>query len=618
MNITSQKITETVKHLSQFNTATNLAILAGEQSKQQVWELQIINRQNICPVNKLNVLQEDLTGLKPEQFKSLVRDQFYNAELMSALMCTVDSIYYSSSSAVTYNERIRNWLQNLRQIGSESVSGYAMISSLGTANDSFIVKSPRPTVRDDLQHELFIGMFGTNRLRKYVPNFAYIFGGFQCSPPLIDEQSKQVTAWCNNTESKVNYVLYENIAPAKSMHEYITRTTSAKDFLNKYLQIVYALRKGKEICDFSHYDLHVENVLIRSLDGQKSFYIPYETEKGKIEYMLTDAISTIIDYGSSHINYKGKSYGKYPWISAGVYPDRSFILGDCYKFLLHCSSSAQLVGNKKILLECSKILRFFNQEENIAQILGRQRGVFYYLPWLPESSSVSIDDYTKYIRSVCDCSFFSDVPTGKVIGCKNKDSKYGGSCTRPEDVLRMIGMKPTVPQTMFEFYDLASRPGKSVIGFDAATVAKRDLLVLEKYIAEALKIGKSLRPIRLYNANINTILNPNTLFLFRKYITQTAAIYDLLQRIDILYKAYELASHMYNITEIKHKVDEFYALITGIRANFNEAARRIAEDADYLVSIRTANEVKIKAALRINPNLAWYWDGIKAFFFMLS
>ena len=47
---------------------------------------------------------------------------------------------------------------------------------------------------------------------------------------------------------------------------------------------------------FTHNDLHLENILVRSVPGFEEFYIPYEGD-----YVYGSKIATFIDYGLSHV-----------------------------------------------------------------------------------------------------------------------------------------------------------------------------------------------------------------------------------------------------------------------------------------------------------------------------
>ena len=326
LSISTQEIFRSVDEVSSelslpgvSNTIMNQTLSRKEK------KLLIISKNPVCSLDKLNKYAEDLHELKAGELKKVLHDNFYNATVMKASLCVAESIFYgdSNSTGLGKNAKIRHWIKNLRQIGAESVSGYALLAGLNDADDVFVVKVPRDANDDDLQHELFIGLFCTNHLRSKIPNFSYIFGGFRCSPPVVGPKGEKIDIYCNYDfgDKNVNYILYEKITPNISMREYV-KTCRGIDFLNKYMQVMYALREAHKSCEYTHYDLHHENVLIWDILKTPSA-IPYETERG-LEYLLTDQVATIIDYGRSYIKYKGASYGYYMEPSKGVSGKNSY------------------------------------------------------------------------------------------------------------------------------------------------------------------------------------------------------------------------------------------------------------------------------------------------------
>src|SRR5690606_31884194 len=102
-------------------------------------------------------------------------------------------------------------------------------------------------------------------------------------------------------------------------------------------------------------DLHTNNVLVReSPDGPGTLVaIPYETEVGKIEYLLTPGIATVIDYGFSHImtSVQGRQehFGRSNLLPYSIFPDRPWPLHDAYKVLLFSLAQARYSGNTSLL-----------------------------------------------------------------------------------------------------------------------------------------------------------------------------------------------------------------------------------------------------------------------------
>ena len=56
-------------------------------------------------------------------------------------------------------------------------------------------------------HEAFIGLAGTNQLRKEIPNFSFIYGAFKCDGPIMPGKGKEVKQFCTGeSKSPVTYV----------------------------------------------------------------------------------------------------------------------------------------------------------------------------------------------------------------------------------------------------------------------------------------------------------------------------------------------------------------------------------------------------------------------------
>ena len=60
-----------------------------------------------------------------------------------------------------------------------------------------MIKVPKIPTKNLLIHEMFIGLNYLNYLRFEIPNFIYVYGGFMCSAPVIDQDNK-VVSWCTN------------------------------------------------------------------------------------------------------------------------------------------------------------------------------------------------------------------------------------------------------------------------------------------------------------------------------------------------------------------------------------------------------------------------------------
>lgn len=429
----------------------------NKEDQQKIREEALANEYKVCDGDTGIKIRERLDNLDGQLLKNDISNQFYNAEVMRAAACTIESIIKAPPSEIGslyHNELLRKYITHLKQIGAESANGYALLGDFGKIKGMFVEKVSRDPNNDDLLHELIVGLYGTNKARNYIPNFAYIYGGFKCSPPVIDPETKQLTSWCLDNTNAVNYILYENVAPAVSMKEYLESCTP-QDFLNIYMQVLYSLRLGHKLFDFTHYDLHHENILIRDYKihhQNRVFQILYETENGN-EYLTANKIATFIDVGYSHIQHNNNHFGIYGLIPYFTYPDRSWIMHDAYKFLLFCMEDG-LQYNRGVFNEAAKIFKYFNQVEDPVTAIEAQIPLNYSFPLTEETAGLNLDDLARHIRAVCDCSFINArLSSDPVLECE-------GVCVEEREILRQIGVDPNgqimVPTEILDLFDLIS------------------------------------------------------------------------------------------------------------------------------------------------------------------
>jgi hypothetical protein len=228
----------------------------------------------------------------------LLRSQFYQEDVLRFLLCAAEDLFLTKSHRSLYEENIRRWFGKLTKL-SEGKYGNVYKTKIGGV--PFILK----VFKDDNiknVHEAFVGLFGTNQLRKWIPNFAYVFGTFKC--PFPEREN-----CCMTGSEKARYVMYEEIQDSQNLEDYLNDNRGL-EVDNIILQLCYALHLAHQKIDFTHYDLHGRNVLVRRLLNKVC--IPYQTERGRVEYITTDVIPVVVDYGFSHINYRGKHYGTEP------------------------------------------------------------------------------------------------------------------------------------------------------------------------------------------------------------------------------------------------------------------------------------------------------------------
>ena len=509
-------------------------------------EQTLISKLSICPLSQAQRYHNRLGSLNPSVLKDFLTQEFYNHELMNDASCVISSIYYglpaSKDQLISPNVHIRHWIKNLQineQLSDDKIiEAHASLTNI--PNDPFFtVKTARDPKYRSLTHEYFVGVFGTNQLRKYVPNFAYVFGGFNCSPPVNNPTDDQIITWCNNSHVNVNYVLYENLKPHTTMAQYV-RTCSPRDFFNKYLQVLYALHEANEKIGFTHYDLHHKNVVIRKLDTLSD--IPYNTENG-LEYIRTDGVATITNYDHAHIaiQINGEEskchFGIVDKLAYGVYPGKSYPLFDAYKLLLFCMDEMNNANNKECLIEAGRILRYFNSIEYPIDIIERQREYYYYLPYDEVHCKDSLLKLTSYIRNLkCFPQSYFDFITNDainpILSCNSTNV-----CTSGDQFINLIGLSSSPsPRTIYELYDVLttvdSQTGARITQeFDYKSR-------MSEFLTEYRSMGSELET-KLSNLKIYTISDskPQNIFndeftqLYQTHVVNVAAILNLVQQL---------------------------------------------------------------------------------------
>ena len=592
----------------------------NDENQQIAAEKALIANTLTCNPVTAEKIRERLSALDGNKLKANLDNNFYNPAVMEAVSCTIDSVTYlppNEIGSLYHNDLIRTHISNLRTIGAESVAGYAMLADFNNVKNMFIEKVSRDSTNDNLLHELIVGLYGTNKTRNYIPNFAYIYGGFKCAPPVIDPITKQVTSWCLDNENAVNYVLYENVAPAISMKEYI-EVCSPADFLNIYMQVIYSLKLGLKLFDFTHYDLHTENILVRTykIHGQdRLFQIQYETENG-MEYITADKIATFIDYGYNHIQHNGQHFGQFGLIPYFTYPDRSWIMHDAYKFLLFCMIDSYNV-NHGVFDEAVKIFSYFNSIEDPVAVIERQIELSFSFPLTEQTAMLNIDDLARHIRNVCDCSFINaKLSNAHILECE-------GVCPTERDILNRMGLDPDgqipVPNDILDFFDLISLlrtdgnkadEERIIEHFNYENVMLKYLNMVDDKVKELDRLSFDLGNKLISVSNIN-LDNYGELNKIRAGYASVAKIVDMVFEIihykdvgiDIadLYGDIESANFLNDIVPSIHEiVDAVLTDILPVLQNNSQILNNVSKE--QVTNITGADK-----------RLRWYWRGRKSF-----
>lgn len=623
---------------------THLFEIIRQLNDQRQREFEIIQRtESFCPLNQI----KDKT-IRSEEITKALKEGYGDASVLKVLMCLNNSILMLPRSAgFVRNIKTREYLQSLEQIGGESAEGYAMVAK----DNLFVVKAPRQLneqLRANQIHEYFVGAFGTNALRSKIPNFSYIMGFFQCSPPYVDSRiyltneratkenikDRRALTYCQNDLSgnQVNYLLYENVTNAKTLHQYIIDGCSYEQFLNILTQLSLALDYAYIEKDFTHYDLHDENVLIKELNEE--IYIPYP---GTDRYLKTKYVATIIDLGRSHIKYEGNDYG-YANIEYGIYPDRSYPMYDIYKILMFSLATAAFgnsaiqsyigltddeidrqkrLANEDVFQNAKELLSYFVPDIARNQVtrhiiaasdyLIKTRKFYYALPFKEEFNIRPLRFYEDALLKVSPniiTQFMLPTPIGtdknKIYGCANK-----GTCMSLEQALTNYS-EPEFnfiddPYVFYEMLHENEYSEKLIAAGESRFEQYINRLKLDRdrYVNEYNQLAQGFNIVSLaHGAPDKVKFRDEFLDAYRKFIAKSVKMVDLLTSI------YRIETIMITLNKLfPEKTFHLDTPKVNMEVSYlNEVIESIKEDVSYVKSL-DENEI-----LRINFGAIWLFE----------
>lgn len=194
-----------------------------------------------------------------------------------------------------------------RILPQESQNGKVFILKLDKASDDvpkLLIKVPLTNMSDPISYEYYVGLT-LNKLREEgITHFSLVYGRFKCgiNPNLS-------TQLCDNTFADSTHILYEYISVNKgktqSFSSYITDILKSNskqgqiNILKLIFMLMWSLQHAQDKYDFTHYDLHLNNILILTLDKESEFNFQYND---KMYTFDCNCVPYIIDYGRAHIN----------------------------------------------------------------------------------------------------------------------------------------------------------------------------------------------------------------------------------------------------------------------------------------------------------------------------
>lgn len=505
-----------------------------------------------CKVNEVKRVRQSHYNTNYAKARALLKTHFDDGQVMHLVSCLAlsNALIITGEGDIVVADSIHNQLADLKRIGEPSRFGSALRGKLNGYDGFYIIKVAQRNDEDSnnmMYHEIVVGAY-MNELRDLgIPNFVYTYGAFRCSPPIYDD-SGNVIDWCNGeSEEKVPYVLYEDIQDAVTCYAYLGEKKNPRFFFSLMMQIAMCSRVANDKYGYTHYDLHMGNILMRSaksLGFKGDFYIPYTSSTGKTFYVLTDTIASIIDYGSVYL----KGYGTPEWQSElyGRYNDRSLPLADIYKLVCVMAYSFLTRGNfplasKNLIVYFLQFFTPVKTEQEISAFINDQKKVGFNLPYNTPNKTfvpagVNVETFIDYLFNVPNNVFPSKmrdslvtlqpVPGNPILRCRE--------CYSFEQVFLQTsngGDTSEYPETFEEVYKDALATSEnyelptSFSAQEATQALETNLSSIQMQISENLKV---LKPIDL---TLKNVYDRQVLLDFRQFYFVVIDLYRLLDEV---------------------------------------------------------------------------------------
>lgn len=369
-------------------------------------------------VENFDIVLQNITHDTTKLNEILSSDETLNVSIHQNIACLVSAILKGKPFLPTKNQKIHNWFKNPKIIGEPTSGGYAFT----TDDNLFVFKANKKILRDDLVYEALVGIYVTNLVRQYVPNFMYVYGYTKCSRLIVGEDDK-IKSWCNSGTGD-SYLITENIKDSVSMEAWFENLNITQtEFISVLYQIINALNIANILYGYTHNDLHLGNILIRGFDvcTDKYLAIPsYQINGDKMEingHILTQYVPYIIDYGFNSFLIGGEVIKE----SKTIYGEISHGLTDLLEFL----SNVRMIlikpsdlGRKKKLKVLDDMIKLAQNRKNktIQDFLNYSQEIFnpYILSKTgikehkEEGIKISFPMKTRKINS---CDFYTRIST---------------------------------------------------------------------------------------------------------------------------------------------------------------------------------------------------------------
>lgn len=252
------------------------------------------------------------------------------------------------------------WLDDITPFDVKSKQGDV---TKATILDTFkvVVKKSKSTRFDEITLRDFCVGIHLNKILDEAPFFVRTLGNFN---------------YKNKFHILTEYVEGENLKTFIQNKEH-----TFTDFLNIFFQIILGLEIAQSKLNFSHYDLHTDNIILTPV--KNPFNVSLYGYSYSIKY---DYKPVMIDFGLSSICVNGQTLGQTKLESKGIFNHISPGY-DIYVFLLFCLDISQSCSNLSIFKGIIDLLSFFKIKTKLTlnlltndHVKSLEKGVFNLIP----------------------------------------------------------------------------------------------------------------------------------------------------------------------------------------------------------------------------------------------
>lgn len=507
--------------------------------------------------------------------------------------------------------RIRNIMGSYRQIGDISTYAFALraynspgdtvkevnyktysnitkiaLDKKGDANTGIGIDNPR--------NEFLIGKF-LNTLD--LPTFAYVFGLYNASTPLIFPGGNIMVSSINIpvVDDLRPYVVMEDIKDAVSFYDFSGdfKNTKPSDLVDVFLQIILGLDIAQREAGFVHFDLHGTNILIQR--GQATTI----THNGQKYYFKHRAV--IIDYGTSRIrtpnlkvhfhanpSYQGVFDKYYGDPNGDVFYPRA----DLYKII--CAIGVYLRSKGPLLKENIDIV------ESIYNMVFQDSGLSFYAALSKPPSIIHV----KHLGA----DILAELPTFAYINLDTRPlpADYIYNVSKSHNNVPPAELNPSEQISYYQTEKRNNNINSSAIDIESILATSKSnaekIELIKKKLASIdtsylqARIVQDVIMMAPFSAQGSVLLfqdaidKEETIKHIMEYFNARAVDYDGLYSVHILIQAFRI------INEVDYDYTNRYTLV--VIENFRSSMTNIIREIDdSLAKLRTYPSVRMTAVI---------------------